>query len=301
MASTETKVDTTAKKPVREKNPNEWKEIEDLVMKYKEQFQEGAAEKTVQESQSAAATLLKRFYPLFKKYLILIKSDHIDFRDAEMRRFVLSFIGDPKLKAILKRRDAYRSTKKNLIAYRFNFVCSSYGQLPEDEILLDLQTLFLILAKRYKQMGRSFCGYLYNVYSFEVSRFIKKYIENPSNLDYKKYEYEDYMRATTDTLAEEHIVDHLYENSIGIPDMSWISGAHCSEAFKELSPLERKIIIEYYLEDYNDRQIAEHFGLHINTINQKRRQAIETIADTMGIDHSKIERTRKSGRRKVVM
>lgn len=304
MPSTKKKVDTAAKKQVfnkktKKNSAEEWREVEDQVMRYKKQFQDGATAEEIADAQKAAEELLQRFYPLFKKYLVLIKSDQIDFKDSEMKRFVLNFIGDEKLKIALRRKNTGRSNKCAMIAYRFNFICSSYGKLPEDEILLDLQTLFLVLAKRYKQMGKSFCGYLYNTYCYEVARFIKKHTEDPSNLDYKKHEYEDYMRTTDSNIAEIGVMDRLFENSIGIPDMTWISGQNCSEAFEPLTPLERKIIIQYYLEDYNDRQIAERFDLHINTINQKRRQAVEKIADALGVDHSLIKRNRKSGKRSV--
>lgn len=292
------KVDTKAKESVREKNAEEWREVEDLIMKYKVQFNENATDKEIQESKEAASMLLERFYPLFKKYLVLIKSDQIDFKDTEMRRFVLNFIGDKKLKGVLKRRNAaYTPERRAQIAYRFNFVCSSYGQLPEDEILLDLETLFLVLAKRYKQMGKSFCGYLYNTYCYEVARFIKKHTEDPSNLEYKKHEYDDYMNTAELREAEEGVMDRLFETSTGIPDMTWICGQNCSEMFDCLTPLERKIIVQYYLEDYKDRQIADHLGLHINTINQKRRQAVHKVADAMHVDYSQIRRTRKSGKR----
>lgn len=302
MPSTEKTVDTAVKKSDFKKktdNADEWQEVEEQIVRYKKQFQEGATEEDIKDSRKAAEELLARFYPLFKKYLVLIKSDQIDFKDPEMKRFVLNFIGDEKLKIALRRKNTGCSNKKGMIAYRFNFVCSSYGKLPEDEIMLDLQTLFLVLAKRYKQMGKSFCGYLYNTYCYEVARFIKKHTEDPSNLDYKKHEYEDYMQITDSDVAEIGVMDRLFESSTGIPDMTWISGQNCSEIFETLTPLERKIILQYYLEDYNDRQIAEHFDLHINTINQKRRQAVEKIADALGVSYDTIKRNRKSGKRGV--
>ena len=50
------------------------------------------------------------------------------------------------------------------------------------------------------------------------------------------------------------------------------------------------------MEDYNDRQIAELYAMHINTVNQKRRKAVIKLANTLGVDVSKIKRNRKSGR-----
>lgn len=273
----------------------EWNAIEDLVLDYKLQFIENASREDALKAKKAATKLIQNFHPLFKKYLTLIKTAHIDFNDWEMKRFVLSFIGDPELKTALK-KDSQSPDNRRLITSKFNFVRETYGALPADVILIDLQMLLLVLAKRYKQMGYNFCAYVYNAYSYEVSRHVKKFIENPSNIHYRTCGYEDYMQSVKSTLIEEGLIDKSYENNIGIPDMSWVQGTTCSDIFEELSPIERKIIIKYYLEEYNDRQIAEEMGLHINTINQKRRHAVAKLAELLDIDLSSIRRSRNSGK-----
>lgn len=276
------------------KSQEEWHEVEDLVMQYQSQFVD---ESKREVADVAMMSLLDRFYPLFRKYLILIKSAQINFNDPEMRRFVLNFIGDPKLKSALKRKTQSNSMRIPIFQ-RFNFIKETYGALDEDEIMNDLKFLFIVLARRYKQMGRNFCGYLYNSYCYEVARHVKKFIDNPANIHYRNTEYEDYMQKSVDefTVEDKPFDERLFENDMGIPDTSWISGLGCSEVFEQLMPLERKLLIKYYLEDFNDRQIAEKFGIHINTVNARRRSATEKIADILGIDRSQIKRNRKSGK-----
>ena len=265
-------------------------------MRYKKQFEENATEEMIADSKEAGGELLVRFEPLFKKYLVLIQTGHIDFGDREMKRFVLSFIGDPALKAALKRK---RATSRfcHPINQRFAFVVETYGKRDSVDIMIDLQMLFFVLAKRYKQMGKNFCAYLYNAYCYEVSRHIKKYTNNPANIPYRNIEYEDYMQSYSEYSIENCFEDQIYENSLGIPDTSWVRGESCSDIFLCLTPEERKIIIKYYLEDYNDRQIAEVFGMHINTVNQKRRKATMKLAIEQGIDIKKIKHSRKSGKK----
>jgi DNA-directed RNA polymerase specialized sigma24 family protein len=94
--------------------------------------------------------------------------------------------------------------------------------------------------------------------------------------------------------------DNYYEDNTGIPDLSWISGQNCSDMFSELSIIDRKILIKYYLEEWNDRQISEEFGIHINTVNQKRRLAVQKVATSVGINIEDIKRNRRSGRRAVL-
>jgi DNA-directed RNA polymerase specialized sigma24 family protein len=278
----------------------EWKEVEDLVMKYQYQFTTDGTDRTALcEAQDAAAELLKRFSPLFKKYLLLLKNGQIDFDDREMKMFVCSFIEEPRLQQALKRakqKAEYRSD----IYKRFNFIKETYGSISDDEIIGDLQTIFLTIAKRYKQMGKSFCGYLYNSYRHEVSRHIKKFIKNPLNISYKNLEYEDCINGQEDSDIENSYEDNYYENTTGLPDLSWIMGTNCSDMFGDLATIDRKILVKYYLEEWNDRQISEEFGIHINTVNQKRRFAVQKIAENLGINMDEIKRNRRSGKKAVL-
>lgn len=277
----------------------EWDEIEDLVMLYQKQFDETSDDLTEKAAKDAAEELLKRFLPLFKKYLVLLQTGQIDYNDMETKLFVCSFIEDIKLQKALK-RTKQKIEYKTDITKRFKFVMETYGAASEDEIMMDLKMIFLVIAKRYKQMGRTFCGYLYNVYRHEVSRHIKKYIKNPLNIPYKILEFEECINGDIDKSLDTSYEDKYYENSTGIPDINWMLGKDCSELFKELNPIDRKILIKYYLEEWNDRQISESFGIHINTVNQKRRLAVQKIAKQLDIQNEDIKRNRRSGKKAIL-
>lgn len=277
----------------------EWGEVEDLVLTYQKQFEGTATLKEKRAAEAASEELLRRFSPLFKKYLSLLQTGQIDYFDSETKLFVFSFIEDATLQKALKRQKQ-RVEYKTEIQKRFKFVIETYGSLTEDEILMDLQMIFFIIAKRYKQMGRSFCGYLYHTYRHEVSRHIKKFIKNPINIPYKILEYEECVNGDIDDSFEKSYEDKYYEDSTGIPDIGWMSGQDCSDLFKDLNPIDRKILIKYYLEEWNDRQISEAFGIHINTVNQKRRFAVQKIAAKLDIEGDDIKRNRRSGKKAIL-
>lgn len=272
----------------------EYNHIEELVMKYKKQFEEDCTEATKREADAASTELLERFIPLFKKYIKNIKNSKIDFKNPEVRRFVTCFLGDEHLKAALHKKDISNTVKAE-ITQRFNFVTETYGRLDEEEIMIDLQMLLLVLAKRYKQMGFNFCAYVYHTYSYEVVRHIMKYIKNPGNIAYKANDYEEWAKNHENDIIDFGFEDRIYENEMGMPDSSWIAGLTCSEEFLCLTPFQRKLLVKYYIQEYNDRMIADDMDSHINTVNQKRRQSCEQLAEAFGIDPSKIKRNRKSG------
>lgn len=277
-----------------EERKEQWDEVENLVMSYQKQFEENASEGTIKEAKKSADELLSRFNPLFNKYVSLLTTGQIDWNNAEMKSFVANFIEEPRLKKALYRKKQ-KAIYRTDILYNFNFIIESYGKIGAQEIYLDMQSLFLIIAKRYKQMGKNFCAYVMNSYKYEVTRHIKKIISNPLNIKYKIVYYEDDNNG-----QEESCEDNYYENSTGIPNLTWIQGLSCSDIFLKLSLLERKILVKYYLEEWKDGQIAEHLGMHINTVNQKRRTAAKFLAEELNIDIASIRRTRKSGKKAIL-
>lgn len=278
------------------KRKEEWAEIDAKVAAYQRQFKD--SDKSVQRTAEEAATwLIQKFYPLFKKYLTILKNGQINFSNYEQRLFIVLFMDSATLKRALYKKAPVPSTYEQLIYQKFNFIRETYGKLDEDEIMTDLYVLFLNLAKRYKPMARSFCCYVYNAFKYEVYRHIQSFTKNPLNIHYRNISYEDCSAQNSTILDTQtyNIEDQICTDSDGLPDYFWISGHNCAPCFRDLTPLERKIIIKYYLEQKNDRQIAQETGMHINTCNQKRRHAVKLMAEAMGIDETQIRRSRNSG------
>lgn len=253
----------------------QWEKIEQDILTYQKTF----SDQKSKECEEAAERLIEKFTPLFTKYLKVIKRGEINFRDQETKRFVFSFISKDL-------RKDFPNTKKEII-YRFNFIVKTYGELDECEILSDIYEIFFRIAKRYKQMNRSFCGYVYNVFYHEMSRHIKKFIQNPINVHYRIYGYNDNI------VAEDNLEDE--ENLLSL---NWINGISCSDIFKKLSAIDRKILLWYYYNDQNDQQISEALSIHINTVNQRRRKSTKKILDAMPHNEKlTIKRRRKTNKK----
>ena len=273
-----------------EKEIREWNEIEELVLNY----QNYLILKDRKQAVNPAFELLERFSPLFKKYLALIKHNQIDFNDMEQKSFVSLFMDDKILRRMLNRKVTPNSYKSD-IYQKSNFIKETYGVNNEEDIVYDLYICFLNVARRYKQIGKNFCAYLYNVYKHEVARFIKAYIKNPLSIPYKNFQYEDFINGSEDALIMEEQESSYYESLTGLPDISWVLGETCSNDFLFLTPLQRKIIVKYYLEDWSDRQIAESMGIQTSSINSKRREALTLLCQHFDVDPSSLKRMRKSG------
>lgn len=278
-----------------EERLKEWAEIEEIVLTYQRYHNSNIIEEELM-SKEAADILRHRFSPLLKKYLSLVKYGQLDFNDIEQKQFVTLFMDDISLKRALGRKKQSNDFK-SAIHSKFNFVPETYGKKSEEDILSDLYLCLLIIARRYKQTGKNFCGYIYNVFKYEVSRFIKDYTKNPGNISYKNFQYEDCMNGNTDNQMKAIYEDNYYETVTGLPDLTWIKGQHCGDAFNPLTDTQRKILIKYYLEDFNDKQIADMLGTYVSVINCKRREAVNILCDYYDIEPSTLKRMRNSGRK----
>ena len=274
-----------------EKEIREWNEVEELVLSYQKYLNSDEKYKC----DEYALELINRFGPLFKKYMLLIKHNQIDFNDMEQKSFISLFMDDRVLRRMLNRKVTPPQYKSDIYS-KSNFIRETYGSNSEEDIQYDLYICFLNVARRYKQIGKNFCAYLYNVYRHEVSRFIKAYIKNPLAIPYKNFQYEDFINGAEDNIdMSEELEISYYESITGLPDLSWMLGETCATEFLFLTPIQRKIMVKYYLEDWSDRQIAESMGLQTSSINGKRREALNILCEYYDIDPSSLKRMRKSG------
>jgi len=278
----------------------DWKYIDSLVVKYQKKFNPDSTPLELEDAELASIEILKKFYPLLKKFASMIKTGEINFNNYEQCLFVALFLEDVNYKMALYgvKKKAIPRKMRIEIHQRFNFVKETYGYCEIEDIMTDMRMLLLVLAKRYKVVNKSFCCYVAYAFRYEVFRHIQVFTRNPLNIHYKNVEYQDSTIEVYNVDDRmENIEDHIYENSLGLPDMTWISGLNCSEVFKVLTPLERKIMIMYYLEFYCDKQISAALNIHVNICNLKRREAVKKIADYLEIPYNKIKRSRNSGKK----
>ncbi len=259
----------------------EWNKVEALVLEYQQQFKDSPSAIQIKLSKDAALELLHRFYPYFYKYIILIKSSRINYADNDLRFFIYSFISEQDLKMKLKNKQRLSIEDRSRILDNFQFIRKTYGSKPAEEILIDINVLFLGMCKKYKSMGRNFCGYLYNVFKYEMLRFVSDYIKEPMSIPYRNITYEEYMMSNEDELISE-FDESFYTENMGIPDADWLKGIKCSAEFWDFTYLERRIMVEYYLEERTDKEVGEVIGLPRGEVMMIRREATRKLSEIYG-------------------
>lgn len=262
----------------------------------------------------AADYIVTEFHEFLSKYENLISYGKFDIEYICARRFLSLFMDN---KPMRKNLSQYRFSPT---IRRYIYETGAYvnrmimKNCPKEDVYQILVLTLLEMAKRYKDYEKpSFHNYVDKCFHFHAFMAFKRYFTDPSDRlrsesngsrpSYERHEMKDICELLEDNGALSaydktmNEVDHamrleltndfvINENGVSVYDdqclnLNWINGATCTEAFKELSPFERKILILAYIENKPDREIANEFGLCRAAINRKRRGAVKKLQDTL--------------------
>ena len=242
-----------------------YEQIENLVKRY-----QGG------ECEEAGNQLIEMFAPLFNKYIKIIKKGVLDFSDYESRHFISLFIADQKVRAGLKRH--FQSKKTREVAYKALYIINSaHNQIFEEDLYHDFIVIFLKSVHKYK-VDKGFCAYIAASFPYEVSRLVKKVLQNPiSTAVIGDFDDELFKTVAKSSCNVVNLDEKLVSNNTEELSNSWIYGLTCGDPFEDLLPLERLILKLYYLDNMTETEIANKLGFHRNSIWLKRRAAVEKV------------------------
>lgn len=236
-------------------------------------------------NKDAASELIKIFKPYMRKYIKIIKDAYIDIKDKDSRKFIRLFITDEEAKRKLLK--VYHSSgtrsKAQKAAERINIL---FKDVSTEEIEQELSMILLKVSKRFKKKHKhvNFCGYLYNVFRFEVYRYVVKITSDPLthradiNLSYN----DDYNLDPSNCVENDPKI-YIKEPMMILDEElgnNWIRGLTCGDDFIEITPLQRLILKMKYEDGIPDTDISDKLGMNRNTIRRQRNKAIQIIKKT---------------------
>lgn len=269
---------------------DDYQRIHNLVMEY----QAGAPQ--------SADKLIEAFNGFLWRFVNYIHQGVFSIDNYCLRKFVSLFIAD-------------ENVRKRVAQYRFRPVVQEYlynlarrvnvlfSQYTEEEIRQEAICTLLTMAKKYKDTQKpSFHNYVEKCFHFEAFRGLKGMIIDPiTRLPQDEYIDNLIIDASVERDFNDFLVEIDYERSLKgatIPveqvksspfdldslNTNWNNGVTCGDAFKNLSPFERSILVMHYIEDLTDTEIGEQYGLCRATINRKRLTAKAKIAENVNSD-----------------
>lgn len=214
------------------------------------------------------------------KYVNLLKKEVFDLTDKDTRRFLQLYMVEGR-EALTNR---YQSAEgKAAAANACAMLARALHMYDTEDLVQDLQMLFLQQAKRYKKQNKhvSFNGYLYNSFRFAVFNHLKKTVfkfdvlNHPNRISLD----EDVVGIHDIEIQDEWSYEEPFFDD-GDLGLDWVTG-RCNLAFKGLTQLERLILKMRFEDKKTDGEIAEHLGFHRNTILRYRQDATEKLRELL--------------------
>lgn len=214
------------------------------------------------------------------KYISLLKDEVYDLRDKDTRRFLQLYMKEGGKSLTYRRHKKEARADAARVAGRLAYMME---EVAREELVVDLQVLFLQQASRYKKTKRAvdFRGYIYNSFRYAVFNHLKRTIFRPDVLNLREREsYDDELFGGEDIIIEDewfYPEGYFDDGELGL---DWVNG-RCNAVFEELTSLERLILRMYYEDGKNDGEIAEHLGFHRNTVLRHRHHAKASLNKTL--------------------
>jgi DNA-directed RNA polymerase specialized sigma24 family protein len=257
--------------------------IEEMVMNYQQNM-----------SDFNAQGLLSYFRPLLLKYTRIIKNGKVNWEDHSVKIFLYAFLGNVG-KGKVGRQILYQD--------KLRIMKLIYGQTSWEDVYSELKVILFLLVSRYKPMDRSFCAYLAGSFPYEVARSVRRFTASQSTWHPRcdstdeiciEELADDTVLDTFEAIEQENDFDFV--DDYGYLTEAWIEKADM-EIFARLTPIERKLIKDYYQERKNDLEISQDLGLHINTVNQKRNNAVKEVSKMLGVEPARSRNPQQSQRK----
>lgn len=246
---------------------NSHKHIDELVLQYQET---GNSE-----------PLVKQYSNFINKYHKLFTTKQIDFSNYDIRRFLACYI---KEKEIIKDlcREKYHSKKAIKQAYKvLDIISKAFEDYSEEDIYHELLIPFLSCAKQYKQKGKSFNRYLYHTYRYKLKKLIDEKLFDATdryNLNYCDMYYKCERVPFYDLVADKPYPVEI-DNNMDLNNILWLSGSVGDDIFKNLTYMERYILVKAYEESLTDIEIARLTGYHPRSIYRIRKRIKKYLMD----------------------
>lgn len=150
----------------------------------------------------------------------------------------------------------------------------------EEDINHELALALLEMAKRYTSNDGNprFHNFVAKAYHFYAAQHINKMTGNSLSLSGDPCDYLDDEDAESLSREETLLPGPEHQELTE----AWVRGETCSEIFRELSSIDRKILALAYEEKWRDYQIAELLGFKREEVTRRRKEAIQTLRRLIG-------------------
>jgi len=232
--------------------------------------------------------LIDMFKDYIDIYVNLLKYNKFDIGNGKVHRFLSLFLSS---KLALKQYN-YSSYARNMFINKAKYISKYFAEYTDDDIRNDIIIIILKLVKKYNSDRPFFILYINKVIHYYlknyVDRIIKSYLDyidideiEQNEIDYKVYSH---FEMVENKLDKERLIHNaiipVVKNDNNTLDLNWINGITPTNMFDMLQPVDREILLLYYVKNKTIKDICNSIGYStINTGIRRKNISIKKVKE----------------------
>jgi len=264
--------------------------IEKAVIKYK------------LNHQHQSDIIIELLNPLILKYIKILTSNNINFKDRTSYIVALGLTKSAKSKGPLSNSDKIRVSQ-----LFWGFCENLFKNYSTEDIYNELVVLILEMVKEYEQKGSSFCAYVATSLPYKFVTRLRELTSDTITINdpIENISIDELFYLSSDESDDDFTeVINPAESTEDVLDKFWVFG-ETAKIFKDLVPFERKLLMLKYPEIntnipfieqaiVSDHKIAEITGYSRQTIIRKRRSIESKLANKLETLKEHINQAKKT-------
>lgn len=229
--------------------------------------------------------LIEHFKPFIYTYVQLIKTGHFDLKKKHIRFLISLCIKDNDIRYAVRFHNHLTKKEFKTINSAIRYLQSYFYFYTEEDIYTELLIPFLQMAKHFELRELPFELYVIYNYNFAIKSYLRELTREPNDF---------IERAEAEEKSIDSIMDiALFEKAAPLEyaDMPELQDLHdyrfmrgdkdITGVFKDYTNVQRFILVHYYEDGWTDKKIAEHLGLHRQSVSRTRLRIAKELENSL--------------------
>lgn len=232
-----------------------------------------------------STALVEQFKSFIQTYVRLIKDGQFDKGLKHIRFFISLCIKDDDVRYSVRFKKILTNKEKRVVDGAIRYIQSYFYLRTEDDIFNELLIPFLRMSKRFELREIPFDIYVIYNYSLSIKTYLREISREPDDfIERSKIENKEvdsiedihlFGRSEALKHADEPVLQDLH-------DYRFMRGdTDVTTVFSRYSNVQRFIIVHYYEDHWTDKKIAEHLGIHRQSVSRTRLRIVQELENML--------------------
>lgn len=227
--------------------------------------------------------LIEHFKPFIYTYVKLISTGYLDMYHKHLRYFIALSVQEDETRKRIRYNKNMTERDWKAVKHTIKYIKSYFYFYSEEDIFNELLIPFLRMSKQYKFIQIDFTTYAFYNFNFFIKHYLREITKEPNDFVERTNWYNGNAEMLVDlnSFEKQKILFEESEQDIDVHDYRFMRGDKCAGIFSGFTNIQRFILVHKYIDKWTDKQIAEHLGMHINSIQRARVKLVKKLKQLM--------------------